>query len=109
MSATGADSTGADKNPPTEEPHVSTVVQVTTAAPSVPANIFTGTLQVILGFTITQGRGFFNDGYDSQESVMYCKLTDIKDWFHLKSRIPANCGGVSYVDMKMKCLQVLYW
>ena len=53
MSETGAYSTEADENTPTEAPQVSTVVQVAMSAPSVTANIFTGTLQGILGFTIT--------------------------------------------------------
>ena len=47
MPETGADSTGVGENPATEAPQVSTVVQV-------PVNIFTGTFQVILGFTSTQ-------------------------------------------------------
>ena len=78
MSATGEDSTRAGKNLPTEAPQVSTVVQVTMAALSVPANIFTGTLQGILGFTITQVWVLVDDGYNSQESVLYWKLTYIK-------------------------------
>ena len=71
MSETGADSTEVYKNPPTEAPQVSTVVQVTMAAPSVQANIFTGTLQVILGFTNTQVWVLVDNGYDRQESVLY--------------------------------------
>ena len=59
------------ENIPTEAPQVSTVVQVL-------VNIFTGTLQGILGFTITQVQVFVDDGYDSQESVIYWKFTDIK-------------------------------
>ena len=54
MSAAVVDSTGAGEDPPTEAPQVSTVVQVATDATSVPANIFTGTLQGILSFTTTQ-------------------------------------------------------
>ena len=79
MSATGSDSTGAGNKPPTEAPQVSMVVQVTTAAPSVLVNIFTGTLQGILGFTITQVWFLMDDGYDSQESVLYGKFTDIQE------------------------------
>ena len=71
MPGTGADSTGVGDNPPTEATQVSTVVKL-------PVNIFTGTLQGILGFTSTQVRVLVDDGYDSQESVPYCKLTDIK-------------------------------
>ena len=78
MSAAGADSEGVGKKNPTEAPQVSTVVQVATAAPSVPVNILTGTLQGILGFTITQVRILADDGYDSQELVLYWEFTYIK-------------------------------
>ena len=54
-----------------EAPQVSTVVQV-------PVNIFMGTLQGILGFTSSQVQFLVDDGYDSQESVIYCKIADIK-------------------------------
>ena len=54
MPVTGAYSAGVGENTPTEAPQVSTVVQVATAAPSVPVNIFTGVLQGIPGFTSTQ-------------------------------------------------------
>ena len=60
------------ENPPTEAPQVSTVVQVT-------VNIFTGTLQVIIGFTSNQVRVLVDDVYDRQESVIYWKFTDIKE------------------------------
>ena len=73
MPATGADSTRVGKNPPTKSPQVSTVVQV-------PGNIFTGILQGILGFTSTQIRFLVDDGYESQEYVLYWKFTDIKEW-----------------------------
>ena len=109
MSETGADSTEAGKNPPTEAPQVSTVVQVAMAAPSVPANIFMGTLQGILGFTITQVQVLVEYGYDSQESVLYWKLTNIKEWFQLKANIPVSCSGLSYGDRKIKYLQSLAW
>ena len=55
ITKTVADSTGVGKNPPTEAPQVSMVVQVA-------MNIFTGTLQGILGFTRTQVRIFVDDG-----------------------------------------------
>ena len=70
MSSKRAYSTGASKNMRTEASQVSTVVQVATAAPPVPFNIFMGTLQGILGFTITQVRVLADDGYDSQEFVL---------------------------------------
>ena len=71
MSATLADSTGSDKHPPTEAPQVLTVVQVATASPSVPANIFTAILQGILGFTNTNVQVLVGNGYYSQELVLY--------------------------------------
>ena len=83
MPETEADSTGVGVNPPTQAPQVSTVVQV-------PFNIFTGTLQGILGFTSTQVRVLVYDGYDSQDLILYWKFTDIKEWCHLKSKIPAT-------------------
>ena len=64
MPATGDDLSGVDENPPTEAPQVSTVVQV-------PVKIFTGTLQGILGFTSTQVWVLVDDGYDSQEFVLF--------------------------------------
>ena len=99
---TGADSTEVGKNPSTEAPHVSTVVKVL-------VSIFMGTLQGILGFTSTQVQVLVDDGYDSQESVIYWKFIDIKEWCQLKARIPASCSGVYYGDSKIKCLQALAW
>ena len=78
MSVTGSDSTGVYKNHPMEAPQVSMVVKVTMSVPSVPSNILTGTLQGILGFANTQVWVLKDDGYDSQESVLYWKFTDIK-------------------------------
>ena len=66
MPETGAYSTVVGENLPTEVPQVSTVIQVATTAPSVPVNIFTGTLQGILGFNITQVRVLVDYGYDIQ-------------------------------------------
>ena len=97
------------ENPPTEAPKVSTVVQVATAAPSVLVSIFAGTLQDILGFTSTQVRVLMDDGYDGQESVLYWKLTYIKEWCQLKAKISVSHGGVFYGDRKIKCLQALVW
>ena len=88
------------KNLPTEAPQVSTVVQVS-------FNIFTGTLQGILGFTSTQVRVLVDDGYDSQESVLYWKFTYIKEWCQIKAKILASRGGVYYEDRRIKCLQEL--
>ena len=75
----------------------------------VPVNIFTGTLQGILGFASTQVWVLVDDGYDRQESVLYQKFTDIKEWCQLKSKIPASRGGVSYGDRNIDCLQALAW
>ena len=50
-----------------------------------------------------------DDGYDSQESVLYWEFIDIKGWCQLKSKIPASRGGVSYGDRKIKFLQALAW
>ena len=102
MSATGENSTGVGENLPTETPQVSTVVQV-------PVNIFTGTLQGIICFTSTQVRVLVDYGYYIQESVLYWKFIDIKEWCQLKSKIPAISGGVFYGDRKIKCLQALAW
>ena len=91
-------SAGVGENTPTEAPQVSTVVQVATSAPPVPVNIFTGTLQDILGFAINQVRVLVDNGYYSQESVLCWKFTDIKEWRQLKSKTPASRGGVYYGD-----------
>ena len=84
-----------------------TVVQIETAVPSVTVNIFMGTLQGILGFTITQVRVLVDNGYDSQESVLYRKLTNIKEWCQLRASIPIIHGGASYGDRKIKFLKKL--
>ena len=68
---TGADSTGVGENPPTEAPQVSMVVQVA-------VNSFTGTLKVIISFTSTQVWILVDVEYDSQDSVLYWKFTDIQ-------------------------------
>ena len=65
--ATGSYSTVVGKNPPTEAPQVSTVIQV-------PVNIFIETLQGILGFTSTQVWVLVTDGYDSPETVFIVNL-----------------------------------
>ena len=109
MSATVEDSTGVCKNPPTEAPQVSMVVKVTSAVPSVTVNIFKWRLQDIIGSTNTQVRVLVDDGYDSQESVLYWKFTDIKEWYQLKSNIPSSCGGISDGDRKIMCLQAQDW
>ena len=79
------------------------------AAPSVSANIFNGTLQGIINFTNTQVQVLVDSGYDIQYLVLYWKFTDIKDWYQLKPRIPANSGGIYDGDRKIKGLQALDW
>ena len=49
------------------------------------------------------------DGYESQESVLYWKFTVINEWCQLKPKIPVSRGGVSYGDRKIKFLQELDW
>ena len=66
------------RNLPTEATQVSTVVKVAMDAPSVLANIFTGILKGILGFTITQVSVFVVNRYDIEDSVLYWKFTDIE-------------------------------
>ena len=100
MPATGADTTGVVENPSTEAPQVSTVLQV-------PVNIFTGTLKGILGFNSTQVQVLVVDRYDSQETVLYWKFIDIKEWCHIKAKVPASQDGVYYGYSKVKCLQAL--
>ena len=79
------------------------------AAPSVPVNIFTGKLQGILSFTIIQVWVFVDNGYDSQEWVLYWEFTDIKEWCQLKANIPVSHGGVFNGDRKIKCPKALAW
>ena len=79
------------------------------SAPSVPANIFTGTLQDILGFANTQVWILADNGYGSQELVLYWIFTNIKEWRQLKYKTPESHSGVSYVDRKIKWLQALAW
>ena len=105
MSAIGADSTGEYAHYPTEAPQVSTVVQDTMAVTAVPVNICTGTHHNIIGITNIQVSVLVENRYDSQESVLYWKLKNIKEWFQLKAKTPASRGGVSYVDRNINCLQ----
>ena len=102
MPATGVDSTGLIVNPPTEAPQVSMVIPVL-------VNIFTEIFQGVIGFTSTQVWVLVDDGYDSQEAVLYWKFIDIKDWCQLKSNIPVSRGRVSCGDSEIKYLQALGW
>ena len=79
------------------------------AAPSVPVNIFTGSLLGIIGFTITQVKILVDNGYEIQESFIYWKFTYIKDWYQFKSETHASRGGASYGDRNINCLQELDW
>ena len=82
------------------------LVQVSTP---VPTNVFRGTIQGTIGFTTDQIEVLAEDGYDTQESVLYWKFIDIKECYHLKSSIHASRGGISVGDRKTKCLQELDW
>ena len=105
MSETAADSTGVYENNPTYASPVSTVVHVTTAVTSVPVNIFTGALQDIIGIANTQIWFLVNNGYDNQESVLYCKFKNIKEWCPLKAKITEILNAISSIDRNIKCLQ----
>ena len=98
MPATGADSTEVSKILPIDALKVSMVVQV-------PVNIFTGTLQDNLCFTSNQVHVLVDDGYDIQESVLYWKISYIKEWYQIKTRIPESRGGISYGDRKINFAQ----
>ena len=50
-----------------------------------------------------------DNGYDIQESVLYRKFTDIKEWYQLKSKIPESRGGEYYGDRNINRLQALAW
>ena len=102
MPVIGAESIGVGENTPTEAPQLSTVVQV-------PVNIFTGTLQGIIGFTNTQIWVLVDNRYDRHESVLYWKFRDFKEWCQIKSSFPASCSGVYYGDRKIDCLKALAW
>ena len=88
MSKSGAELPEADQNPPIGAPQVSTVVQWAGASQAsqnqeqvstqVPTKSFTGTIQGTLGFTTVQVKVLVEDGYDTQEAVLYWKFIDIK-------------------------------
>ena len=94
MSESGAESQEAGHNPPTCGPKVSTMVQGEVASEvstnlakvltTVPTNVFTETLQGTLGFTTAQIKALVEDGYDTQEALLYWKFIDIKEWCQLK-------------------------
>ena len=60
-----------------------------------------------MGFTITQVQVLVDNKYDSQGSILYGKITDIKKWCQLKSKIPLIRDGLSYGDRKINCLHAL--
>ena len=72
-------------------------------------NVFMGTLQGILGVTTSHIQVLVEDGYDTQESVLYWKFIDINEWWHLRYKIHVIYGGISFRDRKIKCLQALAW
>ena len=109
MSATGADSTVVYGNPPTEAPQVAMVVRITMALTSVTVNTFKETHKDILGFANIHVWVLVDCGYDSQESFLYWRFTDTKEWCQLKSNIPAIHSGVYYGYRKINCLEALAW
>ena len=68
-----------------------------------------GTLQGILGVTTSHIQVLVEDGYDTQESVLYWKFIDINEWWHLRYKIDVICSSISFRDRKIKCLQALAW
>ena len=81
-------------------------VQVSTP---VPTNVFVGTLQGTLGFANYHIKVLVEDGYDTQEAVLFWKFTYVKQWCQLKSKIPVSRGCISYGDIKINFLQALVW
>ena len=49
------------------------------------------------------------DRYDTKNTVIYWKLSDIRDWCQLKENIPMINGGLYFGDRRIKCLQALVW
>ena len=81
MSAPGEFSSAEDQNPPTDAQKLSTVEQGAGASQAsikpvqfstpVTTNAFTGTLQGTLGFTTAQIKVLVEDGYETQEALLY--------------------------------------
>ena len=44
-----------------------------------------------------------------KELALYWKFTEIKEWCQLKFKVPVICGGISFGDKRIKCLQALAW
>ena len=88
MSASGAESPEADQNTPIDSPQFSTVVQGAGESqegrnPSqfstpVPKNIFRRSLQGTLGFNAYQVWVLVEEGYYTQDAVLYWNFTDIQ-------------------------------
>ena len=89
LSESGADPSAEDHDIPTDAPQVLTVkqgagasqvstntVQVSTP---VPTNVFTWTLKGTLGFTTVLIKVLAEDGYDTQEEVLYWIFIGIKE------------------------------
>ena len=55
------------------------------AASKVAANVFMRKLQGNLGFSTTQVRIMEEDGYEKQDTVLYCKFTERRYWCQLKA------------------------
>ena len=90
MSASEEESIEADQHPPIGAQKVSPLAQGSGASQEdrnreqistpVPDNVFTGTLQSTLVFTTVQIRVLVENGYYTQNAVMYWEFTYIKYW-----------------------------
>ena len=49
------------------------------------------------------------DGQDTQETLLYLKFIEIRDWCQLKSKIPVIRVVISFGYRKINCLQSLSW
>ena len=70
-------------------------------------NVFASTLQDIIGFYIQQVQLIAEDGYDDRDTMLYWKLSDIRECCELKSNIPVIHVELLLGDTNIKCLQAL--
>ena len=64
--------------------------------PPVAMNIFTRKFYNTLRFSIAPVQVLVEDVYGAIETVLCCNLSDIQEWFELKSKIPVIHGGISF-------------
>ena len=106
MSESGSESLEVDHNTPTYAPNVLVAVQGSgdsqaghnpsqVATPGA-TNIFMSALQGTLGVYTAQVWVLSEDGYDTQDTVMYWKFIEIRYWCQLKSKIPVIRGGTHF-------------